>query len=145
MELPEDIFKELITSGSLDRAGANGLPAGAEKRQAPRIRLAIEVLLLRLAHGRDAKPVPATVVDLSTRGVGIETADPIHVGEAFAIRLKRRDGSALWAHYVGVRWSVLGKNRCAIGATFTRMFVPAKSHDAHPAATAAAATPPQAA
>jgi hypothetical protein len=142
MELPEDIFKELVAGGRLDRAGTNELPAGAEQRQTPRVRIAIEVLLLRLNHGRDAKPVAATVVDLSMRGVGIETADPIHVGDAFAIRLKRRDGSALWAHYVAVRWSVLGKGRCAVGAKFTRMFVPAKSADAPPAAAVA---PPAAA
>src|SRR5258708_33877906 len=67
---------------------------------------------------------PATIRDISTRGVGLEFSEPIHVGEAFAVRVRRRDGSPLWLHCLTARWSPLSKNACSIGATFTRIFAP---------------------
>jgi hypothetical protein len=119
MELPEEIFKELASGATFDRSSAR-----ARLRAAPRAKLSIEASVVRLGAGRDAKPVAARVVDLSMHGVGLEMREPIHADEPFAIRLKRKDGSALWIYCMAVRWSVLGKDLCSVGARFSRMIMP---------------------
>ena len=95
----------------------------------------MEVMLVRLGPGRDNTPAPAKVRDLSSRGVGIEFKDSLHVEEPFAIRVPRRDGTALWIYCVTVRWSPLRHDLYSIGAKFTRILQPAKSSEK---ATAAA-------
>jgi hypothetical protein len=129
MELPDEIFKELVAGAPFDRNS----PA-ARLREAPRAKLSLDASVVRLAPGRDGKPMAARVVDLSNRGVGLEVAEPIHVGEPFAVRLKRQDGGPLWVHCVGVRWSVLGRNLCSVGAKFTRIITPGKAEDGRSAA-----------
>jgi hypothetical protein len=120
MELPEEIFKELTAGAVFDRAS----PA-ATQRATPRARVEFDVPLLRLNEGKDARPINVKVVDISAQGVGIESQQPIHSGDPFAIRFKRADGSPLWIQCTTVRWSVLDKNRCAIGAKFVRIITPA--------------------
>jgi hypothetical protein len=79
---------------------------------------------VRLNGDKNVKPEPATVRDLSARGVGIEFPEPLHVGTPFALRLTRRDGSAVWLRYLSVRWSPVDAKTCSIGAKFTGMTTP---------------------
>jgi PilZ domain len=132
MELPEEIFKELSAGATFDRSSP-----GARLRAMPRAKMSIEASVVRLGPGRDSKPVAARVVDLSMHGVGLEMREPIHADEPFAMRLKRKDGSALWIYCMAVRWSVLGKDLCSVGARFSRMITPGGTGGA-PAVTGAA-------
>lgn len=120
MELSQELFDELVSGAAFERRSA-----AAHQRQSPRALLGIEVMVLRLGDGRDGKPEPATLVDLSMRGVGLEMCESIHAGDQFALRLKGRDGSTLWIQCQGVRWSVLDGARFSVGATFTRILNPA--------------------
>jgi hypothetical protein len=119
MELPPDIFQELTAGGRFAPQSA-----ASELRAAPRVQATLSVLLLRLNGDKNAKPMPATVRDLSTRGVGLEFHEPIHVNDPFALRVQRADGSALWIHCVSVRWSHIDGKACSIGAKFTGISMP---------------------
>ena len=119
MDLPEEIFRELT-------AGAQYLPqkGDAEGRTAPRARASLAVTLVRLNGHKLAKPTSATIRDISTRGVGLEFAEPIHVDDSFAIRLPRKDGSYLWLQCLATRWSPLDGKIYLIGARFSGIFAP---------------------
>ena len=119
MELSTEIFQELVGGGKLSPQSGN-----AELRTVPRFQATVPVTLLLLNGDKQAKPMPATVRDLSTRGVGIEFSEPIHANTAFAIRLQRRDGSPLWLHYISARWSPIDGKIYSVGAKFTGMSAP---------------------
>lgn len=122
MDLPEDIFQELTE-------GATKLPRTGEAaaRTVPRVQATMTVTLIHLTGDKAARPQTATVRDISTRGVGLEFSEPIHVGCQFAIRLSRRDGSHLWLRCVSARWSPLDATLYSIGAKFVGIFTPAKA------------------
>ena len=122
MKIPPEIFQELISSGSFAST-----PSGSELRSVPRFVASLAVLLIRLNGDKNAKPLPATVKDISTRGVGLEFSEPIHVSDPFAIRLPLRNGSFLWLHCVSMRWAPISGKVCSIGAKFTGLFAPPKA------------------
>ena len=115
MELTPDILQELT-----DSTAAAPPPAGADGRAVPRLKSTREVTILRL-DDKSARPLTATLRDLSLRGAGLITPEPIHTGCPFAMRLSRRDGSILWLHCVSVRWSPIDAATCSVGAKFTGM------------------------
>jgi hypothetical protein len=121
MELPEDIFQELTAGGRLAPA-----VKGSTQRCQPRVAASMRVMLLRLNGDRNNKPMAATICDMSISGLGIEFSEPIHVNDGFAVRLQRKDGSAMWLHCVAVRWSPVDAKVYSIGAKFTGFFSPTK-------------------
>ena len=133
MELPQEIFEEMAAGAHFETESTF-----AEARKASRVRISMEVLLVRLGSSRDPKPMPAKLRDLSSRGVGLEFSEALHVEEAFAIRVIRRDGSPLWIYCQAVRWSPMRDKLFSIGAKFTRLLHPPK-HDEKAPPTAAAA------
>jgi hypothetical protein len=128
MDLPEEIFKELTIGASFAPQ-----PSGSELRAAPRLRPApLAVILIRLNGDKNAKPMQATIIDLSTHGVGLQFSEPIHVNDPFAIRLPRRTGKPVWIQCASVRWSPIDGKTCNIGARFTGLFAPPKSGEPEP-------------
>ena len=122
MEIPAEIFQELTAGGSFAST-----PPGSELRSVPRFVATLAVLLIRLNGDKNAKPMPATIKDISTRGAGLEFSEPIHVNDPFAIRLPLRNGSFLWIHCVSMRWAPIDGKVCSIGAKFTGLFAPPKA------------------
>ena len=122
MEIPELIFQELTAGGKFAST-----PSGSELRTAPRFIASLPVLLIRLNGDKGAKPMPALVKDISTRGAGLEFTESIHVNDPFAIRLPLRNGTFLWIHCVSARWAPIDGTTCSIGAKFTGIFAPPKA------------------
>jgi hypothetical protein len=127
MDLPAEIFQELTAGASFAPQ-----PRGSELRAAPRLRTALTVTLIRLDGDKHTKPLQATITDLSTRGVGLQLSEPIHVNDPFAIRLPRRNGKPVWIQCVSVRWSPIDGKTCSIGARFSGLFAPPKSAEPEP-------------
>lgn len=119
MEIPEPIFQELMAGGKFAST-----PSGLELRATPRFIASLPILLIRLNGDKDAKPMPALVKDISTRGAGLEFTESIHVNDPFAIRLPFRNGTFLWVHCVSSRWAPIDGTTCSIGAKFTGIFAP---------------------
>ena len=127
MDLPEEIFQELTSSSTFAPR-----PSGSEARAAPRLRSTLTVTLIRLNGHKNPKPMQASIIDLSTHGVGLHFSEPIHVNDPFAIRFPRRNGKPVWIQCVSVRWSPIDGKTCSIGARFTGLFAPPENAEPEP-------------
>ncbi len=122
MEIPAEIFQQLTAGGHFAPT-----PIGSESRITPRFTANLPALLIRLNGDKNAKPISATITDLSASGARLEFTEPIHVNDPFAIRLPLRGGSFIWIHCICVRWAYIDRHVCSIGAKFTGMFAPPKA------------------
>lgn len=125
MELPAELFTELAERARFEPAPAVG--KGANRRTAPRVRIAMDAAVVRLGAGPKVKPLNVIIRDLSVRGVGFDCPEAFRVTEQFALRLTRADASVLWVQCEVMRWSPIAADRFSIGASFHRFLAtPAK-------------------
>src|SRR5258708_3592182 len=82
IELPPEMFAELTEGAHYEME-----PPLSRLREARRVRVKLEATVMRLGKGRETAPMPASVRDLSARGIGIECGMPVHVKDQLAFRV----------------------------------------------------------
>ena len=122
MALTIEQIKEIFPGARADISGSSNA------RNATRFLVNAEVMLVQINNSPDNKttqagaPKKAMLKDISDMGVGIEFSEAIKANELFAIRLLRKDNSALWIRCTGVRWSHIDGKTFSIGAKLTGTF-----------------------
>lgn len=116
MQLTPDILEQIVGYRTV-RFG----DYSKERRHAARLRLPIRTIIVPVLGGRLARPIPATLRELSTNGLSLMYSGKVREGDRFIARLPRQDRRAVWVECTAIRSRCTGAEHHLVGARFEQI------------------------